>query len=135
MPNSKVQLANGTVLIDLTGDTVTAAVLASGYKAHSKTGAAVTGTATLSNDLSFSSKKVAVSAWAADTTYPDYPFRAKVACTGATANHFPDVVFADEDAESGLFSPVAVSVAGGVYLYASEKPTAAVTIPTIYFNR
>ncbi len=135
MPNSKVQLSDGTVLIDLTGDTVTASALASGYKAHNKAGAAITGTATLSSNLSFTNKQVAVSAWAADTTYPDYPFRAKVACAGATASHFPDVVFADDDAINGRFSPVAVSYAGGVYLYAAEKPAAVVTIPTIYFKK
>ena len=44
MANSKVQLANGTVLIDLTGDTVEASVLRSGYTAHDASGQAVTGT-------------------------------------------------------------------------------------------
>ncbi len=34
---------DGTTLIDLTSDTVTAATLLSGYKAHDKSGAAVTG--------------------------------------------------------------------------------------------
>lgn len=135
MPNSKIQLANGTVLIDLTGDTVTAAALGKGYKAHNKAGTAITGTATLSSDLSFTNKQVAVSAWAADATYPDYPFRAKVACAGATTDHFPDVVFSDGDAISGNFSPVSVSYNGGVYLYAAQKPAAAVTIPTIYFKK
>lgn len=41
----------------------------------------------------------------------------------------------NNDAASGLFSPVAVSYGGGVCLFAAEKPTAVVTIPTIYFNR
>lgn len=135
MPNSKIQLSDGTILLDLTGDTVTPAVLGSGYKAHSKSGEAITGTATLSSDLSFSNKSVAVSAWAADTTYADYPFRAAIACSGATDSHFPDVVFSETDAASGVFSPIAASYAGGVYIYAGEKPTAAVTIPTIYLNK
>lgn len=35
---------NGTTIIDLTADTVTAATLAQGYTAHDATGAPVTGT-------------------------------------------------------------------------------------------
>mgnify|MGYP003295134341 CR=1 FL=1 len=45
MANSKVQLANGTVLIDLTSDTVDAAHLIQGYTAHDKAGNKITGTA------------------------------------------------------------------------------------------
>lgn len=44
MANSKVQLADGTVLIDLTGDTVSAASMLSGTTAHDKAGNAITGT-------------------------------------------------------------------------------------------
>lgn len=135
MPNSKIQLSDGTILLDLTGDTVTPAVLGSGYKAHNKSGEAITGAATLSSDLSFSNKTVAASAWAADTTYADYPFRAAISCSGATTNHFPDVVFSDLDAISGTFSPISVSFNGGVYIYAWEKPTETVTVPMIYFNK
>lgn len=40
---SKVALANGTILIDLTSDTVDAAHLLSGYTAHGANGAPVTG--------------------------------------------------------------------------------------------
>ena len=41
--NNKVQLADGTVLIDLTSDTVTAADILSGVTAHDATGASITG--------------------------------------------------------------------------------------------
>lgn len=44
MANSKVELASGEVLIDLTGDTVEAAALRNGYTAHDKAGNPVTGT-------------------------------------------------------------------------------------------
>lgn len=50
MANSKVVLADGTVLIDLTADTVTAANMLSGTTAHDKSGAAITGTCTYNND-------------------------------------------------------------------------------------
>lgn len=44
MANNKVELANGTVLIDLTSDTVTADKIVEGYTGHDATGAAITGT-------------------------------------------------------------------------------------------
>lgn len=50
--NNKVVLADGTVLIDLTGDTVTAPKLLSGYTAHGADGAPVTGACTFDADTS-----------------------------------------------------------------------------------
>lgn len=44
--NSKVQLSDGTTLIDLTGDTVRSDKLLYGYTAHDKTGASITGSYT-----------------------------------------------------------------------------------------
>lgn len=81
--------------------------------------------------LTFTNKAVAVSAWANDTTYPDYPFRAAISCSGVTANHIPDVILSTKDADSHNFAAVAVSAANVVYIYAVEKPTASLTIPTI----
>lgn len=49
---SKVALSNGTVLIDLTGDTVTAADLLEGVTAHGKDGAPITGTCPYDSDTS-----------------------------------------------------------------------------------
>lgn len=80
--------------------------------------------------LSFTSKTVEVSAWASDTTYEDFPYRAAVACEGVTAKHYVEVTFAPADALNGSFAPVAASYDGGVYLYASEIPE-AMTIPAI----
>lgn len=50
--NNKVVLADGTVLIDLTADTVTASDLASGVTAHDMSGAPITGTSTKDVDSS-----------------------------------------------------------------------------------
>lgn len=50
--NSKVVLASGEVLMDLTGDDITAADLAKGKKAHDKTGAPIVGTSTKDADTS-----------------------------------------------------------------------------------
>lgn len=49
---SKVVLSNGTTLIDLTSDTITAASLLSGATAHDKSGATITGTCTYDSDTS-----------------------------------------------------------------------------------
>ena len=48
--NSKVVLASGEVLMDLTSDTVDAAHLLEGYTAHGKDGAPITGTCTFDSD-------------------------------------------------------------------------------------
>lgn len=46
MANNKVQLSDGTVLLDLTGDTVTPATLMAGVTAHSAAGEPIVGEAT-----------------------------------------------------------------------------------------
>lgn len=50
--NNKVVLADGTVLIDLTADTVDAAHLLSGYTAHGASGAPITGTCDFDSNTS-----------------------------------------------------------------------------------
>lgn len=74
---------------------------------------------------------IATSAWASDTTYADYPYRASVALPSITAVSFVEIVFSPADATSGNFAPVCDTYAGGVYLYAKAVPDAAITIPTI----
>lgn len=60
-----------------------------------------------------------------------FPFRAQIALTGVTVNHFPQVVFSIADAQSGTFAPIAESYNGGVYIYAAEALTVGTTIPCI----
>lgn len=50
--NSKVVLSDGTVIMDLTADTVTASTLLEGTTAHGKDGAPITGTCTYDSDTS-----------------------------------------------------------------------------------
>lgn len=57
--NSKVVLANGTVLIDLTADTVDASHLLDGYTAHGANGAPITGSCTYDSDTSNDTLQVA----------------------------------------------------------------------------
>lgn len=57
--NSKIVLADGTVLIDLTSDTVDATHLLNGYTAHGANGAPITGTCTYDSDTSDDTLQVA----------------------------------------------------------------------------
>ena len=89
------------------------------------------GSATAVSTLAFGPRSVATSAWAADSTQPDYGFRAAIALDGVTENYSPDVRLSLTDAVSGILSPVAASYNGGVYIYASEQPAAAVNVESI----
>lgn len=62
MANNKVQLADGTVLIDLTEDTVTDADVRSGVTAHNAAGAPIEGTASWSYDAQ--TEALTVPSWA-----------------------------------------------------------------------
>ena len=48
-----------------------------------------------------------------------------------TASMFPQVAFNVDDALSGNYAPVAKCGAGVVYIYASDVPGSAVTIPSV----
>lgn len=89
------------------------------------------GTAVELKKLAFANTVVAVSAWAEDSTYEDYPYRAAVALSGVTAAMIPDVVFGLAAMADNSFAPVAECYNGGVYIYAADVPESAITIPTI----
>ena len=89
------------------------------------------GTAVELKKLQFNNTSVPASAFVADSTYEDYGFRASVALSGVTSTMIPEVVFSLADAVSGIFAPIAESYNGGVYLYASDVPESAITIPVI----
>ena len=78
-----------------------------------------------------SNVSVATSAWVPSNTYSDYPYEASVTVTGCTSNHVPEVIFSVTDAVSGTFAPICVSGTNTVTIYATETPTADMTIPTI----
>ena len=96
------------------------------------TRAAVSDLATLEpKKLTFTNVAVQTSAFVADSTYTDYGFKATVPLTGVTSAMIPEVVFGIADAASGIFAPACETYNGGIYLYASEVPSASITIPTI----
>jgi hypothetical protein len=81
----------------------------------------------------FSNVTVPVSAFVADAAYEEqgYGFRAAVALDGVIDSMIPEVIFGMSDAVSGIFSPVAETYNGGVYIYSARELEEAVTIPTI----
>lgn len=81
--------------------------------------------------LTFGAQSVATSAWSADTTYDGYGFKAAIALANVTADYIPSVTFGIADATSGNLAPVADSYTGGVYIYAKEQPSAAVSIASV----
>lgn len=89
------------------------------------------GTAVELKKLLFTNISVPVSAFVADSTYQDYPFRAAIALAGVLDTMIPEVVLGVADAIDGNFAPVAATYNGGVYLYAASAPESAITIPTI----
>ena len=90
--------------------------------------------AKLANDavrLRFQDVTVGTSAWAEDTTYTDYPYRANVALSGVDSTMFPDVVIDETDKGKYEFASSSDSYDGGVHLYASSIPEDAVTLRTV----
>ena len=81
--------------------------------------------------LPFTNVSVTVSAFVSNSTYADFPYRAAVSLSGVTTGMIPEVIFALAEAVSGNFAPVAQTYNGGVYIWAAEKPSATITIPTI----
>lgn len=81
--------------------------------------------------LCFANTAVPAAAWASDSTYGDYPYRAAVALSGVTAAMVPEVVFGLAAMADTSFAPVAECYNGGVYIYAADAPGATITIPTI----
>lgn len=81
--------------------------------------------------LLFSNVSVSAASFVSDSTYEEYGYRAQIALTGVTASMVPEVIFGLDDAVSGIFAPIVESYSGGIYLYASEQPSDATTVPTI----
>nr|DAE44342.1 MAG TPA: Receptor Binding Protein [Caudoviricetes sp.] len=86
--------------------------------------------------LIFTNTVIQTTQFAEDTTYEDFPYKVIIGLSDAvTPSMLPEVIFGAVDASSGVFAPVADSVTGGIIIYASEVPEAAVTIPTIILWR
>lgn len=90
--------------------------------------------AKLANDavrLRFQNVVVNASAWAGDTTYTDYPYRASVALSGVDSTMFPEVVIDETDKGKYEFASSSDSYDGGIHLYSSSIPENAITLRTV----
>lgn len=74
---------------------------------------------------------IAASSWVSDSTYADYPYKADIAITGCTENHYPQVTMGMTEATSGNYAPICNSSAGIVSIWAKTAPTSAITVSTI----
>lgn len=79
----------------------------------------------------FENVSVPVASFVSDATYADYPYRATVPLAGVIASMVPDVTFSVAALADCEFAPVAECYAGGIYIYASSAPTAAVLINSV----
>ena len=90
--------------------------------------------AKLANDavrIRFQNVVVNASAWVADTTYTDYPYRASVALSGVDSTMFPEVVIDETDKGKYEFASSSDSYDGGIHLYASSIPENSITLRTV----
>ena len=81
--------------------------------------------------LIFEDTTVASSAFASDSAYIDYPYKASIVKSQVRATMVPEITFDLQDAISGLYAPNCESYDGGIYIYASAVPSNDLTIPTI----
>lgn len=79
----------------------------------------------------FTDVRVEASAYVADDTYPDFPFRVEIPLDGINETMTPCVTFDVAEAVGGLFAPVAECYNGGVYIYAESALNYEIIIPTI----
>lgn len=84
--------------------------------------------------LMFINQTIAANAFTLQVSpkYADFPYVASKALSGVTAAMAPFVVFSPSDAISGNFCPVVEAYSGGIYIYAHNAPSSAITIPLIF---
>ena len=81
--------------------------------------------------LIFQNVTVETSLWVEDETYEQFGYKAEIACEGVAENYFSDVVFNVSEAISGNYAPISITSENKVIIYAVEKPTGTIIIPTI----
>lgn len=65
--------------------------------------------------------------WVADTTYQGFAYRCDLPCTGVTAAHHAEVLFAWAEATSGNYAPVCESKMGYVSIWSNKTDTIIVS--------
>ena len=78
----------------------------------------------------FANLSVQANSWS-DIGSDELTFRASIPLTGVTASYIPIVTFTPEQLNTYILSPMAETYDGGVYIYADELISDALTIPSI----
>lgn len=78
---------------------------------------------------------VSASAWVADDTYAEYPYRCDLACEGVDASHYSEVTFAMPEALSGNYAPVCRTGDGIVTIYSTLASQITVPVVTVTKTR
>lgn len=85
--------------------------------------------------IKFTNTTVAASAFIADNNYSNYGYCASISLSGVTANDTADIYFSGKQVEQEIYASFCESYAGGVKIYAAEKPSEAVIIPLILIHK
>ena len=85
--------------------------------------------------VKFTNTTVAASAFVTDNNYSNYGYCASISLSGVTANDPADVYFSGKQIEQEIYASFCESYAGGVKIYAAEKPSEAVIIPLILIHK
>ena len=85
--------------------------------------------------VKFTNTTVAASAFVADNNYSNYGYCASISLSGVTANDTADIYFSGKQVEQEIYASFCESYAGGVKIYAAEKPSEAVIIPLILIHK
>lgn len=78
---------------------------------------------------------VPASAFVADTTFTNYPFKADITVAGATSNDVPDVQPSQDASDLGILGGKSLAGAGIVTIYANAVPSAAIVIDRITLRK
>jgi hypothetical protein len=84
--------------------------------------------------ITFSNVTVATSAWASNSTYSNYPYRATVTCSGMLETDIAFVQFAPAQQESGKYIG-ADTGSGYLYIWATTIPTSSIILPNVVVLR
>ncbi|MBQ4589118.1 MAG: hypothetical protein IJA95_07510 [Bacteroidaceae bacterium] len=78
-------------------------------------------------------ENLTASVWVEDSTFLDYPYRCDIACEGVTQTDYAEVVFALEQATSGLYAPLCATSDNVVSVWSSSD--ASVIVPTVIITK
>ncbi len=84
---------------------------------------------TPSNKKVITASNITVNNWTADSTYPDYPYKASISVSEVTSDYIGEIIFGVTEAVSGNYAPVCLTGASSVTIY--SKVNNSITIPTI----